>query len=70
MCGRYYVDDETAREIEKLVRQVDERLRLNRPGGDIYPGGESAVVEDRGGRPDSGEKALGFSRLSEQKVTV
>ena len=28
MCGRYYVDDETAREIEKLVRQVDRKLRL------------------------------------------
>lgn len=28
MCGRYYVDDDTAaREIEKLVRQVDEKLR-------------------------------------------
>ena len=27
MCGRYYVDDETAREIEKLVRQVDEKMR-------------------------------------------
>ena len=27
MCGRYYVDDDTAREIEKLVRQVDEKMR-------------------------------------------
>lgn len=27
MCGRYYVDDETAREIEKVIRQVDEKLR-------------------------------------------
>ena len=27
MCGRYYIDDDTAREIEKLVRQVDERMR-------------------------------------------
>lgn len=27
MCGRYYIDDETAREIEKLVRQVDERMK-------------------------------------------
>ena len=26
MCGRYYVDDDTAREIEKLVRQVDEKM--------------------------------------------
>ena len=23
MCGRYYVDDETEREIEKLVRDLD-----------------------------------------------
>ena len=23
MCGRYYVDDETAREIEKLVRDLE-----------------------------------------------
>ncbi len=27
MCGRYYVDDNTGREIEKLVRQVDEKMR-------------------------------------------
>ncbi|MCM1225049.1 MAG: SOS response-associated peptidase [Lachnospiraceae bacterium] len=27
MCGRYYVNDDTAREIEKLVRQVEEKLR-------------------------------------------
>lgn len=27
MCGRYYVDDDTAREIERLVRQVDENRR-------------------------------------------
>ena len=27
MCGRYYVDDDTAREIEKVVREVDEKLR-------------------------------------------
>ncbi len=26
MCGRYYVDDDTAKEIEKLVRQVDEKM--------------------------------------------
>lgn len=27
MCGRYYVDDETAREIEKMVDDIDNRLR-------------------------------------------
>ncbi len=48
MCGRYYVDDDTAREIEKVIRQVDEKLQresragvsTNAPGlsaGDIHP---------------------------------
>ena len=27
MCGRHYIDDDTAGEIEKLVRQVDEKMR-------------------------------------------
>ena len=27
MCGRFYVDDETAREIERLTREVDERIK-------------------------------------------
>lgn len=27
MCGRYYVDDETAREIEKIIRIADEKVR-------------------------------------------
>ena len=26
MCGRYYVNDETAREIEAIIRQADQKL--------------------------------------------
>lgn len=32
MCGRYYVDDETAREIEKMVGKVDVKLQKERMG--------------------------------------
>ena len=56
MCGRYYVDDETAREIEKLVRQVGEKMRhesLQAAGritaGDIYPGKDAPVLSARDG---------------------
>lgn len=34
MCGRYYVDDEGVNEIEKIVRQVSEKMVHNK--GDIY----------------------------------
>lgn len=36
MCGRYYVDDDTAREIEKIIRIADEKVRKMQPG-DIHP---------------------------------
>ena len=45
MCGRYYVDDETSREIEKIVKKMDQRLKIEH-GQDIHPS-ESAVDEGR-----------------------
>lgn len=27
MCSRYYVDDETAREIERIIRIADEKVK-------------------------------------------
>ena len=36
MCGRYYVDDDTAREIERIIRIADEKVR-NMTTGDIRP---------------------------------
>lgn len=33
MCGRYYVDDNTVREIEKVIRQVDERFSIDSRAG-------------------------------------
>ena len=39
MYGRYYVDDDIAGEIEKLIRQVDEKMReaenIHLQAGDI-----------------------------------
>ena len=41
MCGRYYVDDETAREIERIIRIADEKVRKTAPvkiqAKDIHP---------------------------------
>ena len=54
MCGRYYVDDDTAREIEKLVRQVDEKMRQTSAAGihlqakDIHPSELAPVITAEG----------------------
>lgn len=43
MCGRYYVDDETAREIERLVRHLDQKLKTDGKR-DVYPSSQAPVI--------------------------
>ena len=43
MCGRYYIDDETAREIEKLVRHLDRKMAVSGKR-DIYPSNAAPVI--------------------------
>lgn len=47
MCGRYYIDDSTGREIEKIVRQVSERLAQMRKSGDVVPTQGALVIIGR-----------------------
>lgn len=55
MCGRYYVDDDTAREIERLVRQVDEKMskkaaacRVEIAAKDIHPTEAAPILVSSG----------------------
>ena len=56
MCGRYYVDDETAREIEKLIQQMEKKQRQDSRravekiiAGDICPGKKAPVLSGKNG---------------------
>lgn len=40
MCGVFYVDDETMREIEKIARKIDQKLAVK---GDVHPS-EPALI--------------------------
>lgn len=48
MCGRYYIDDDTAREIARLVRQIDDGLRNGLKGRDIHPTDQAPVLAAQG----------------------
>lgn len=41
MCGRFYIDDETAKEIEKIARRIDRKMAKM---GDVYPSGPALVL--------------------------
>lgn len=41
MCGRFYVDDETAKDIERIVRKIDRELWKS---GDVHPSDHAFVL--------------------------
>lgn len=59
MCGRYYVDDETTREIEKIVRDLDQKLRTE-AGRDIRPSGNALVLKQKEQQLQAGSMQWGF----------
>ena len=46
MCGRFYVDEGTAREIEQVIRSVDLQIQKMRTG-DIYPSQSAGILACR-----------------------
>ncbi len=50
MCGRYYVNEDTVREIEKIIRRADQKLRQEAGDsaafqvGDIYPAQGASIL--------------------------
>lgn len=75
MCGRYYIDDSTSREIERIVRQVNEKLVREREGREIMPSKAAPVIVGRNeefaeelfvwGFPGIQKKGLIFNARSE-----
>lgn len=75
MCGRYYVDDETAREIEKLVRQMSEKQRQESikvigriTAGDIHPGKDAPVLSRESSSISCGWQHWGFPGFQGKKL--
>lgn len=59
MCGRYYVDDETAREIEKVVRDLDKKLKIER-AMDVRPTDAAIVLNNQAEQLGAEKMKWGF----------
>lgn len=75
MCGRYYVDDDTAREIERLVWQVDEKMqkkaavcRLEIAAKDIHPTEAAPVLVSSGSGLECRWQRWGFPGFQKSQV--
>lgn len=68
MCGRYYVDDATAREIERLVKEISGRSKLEQMNNDVFPSGEAAVLTGEGGSLALSWQRWGFPGFRKSQV--
>lgn len=69
MCGRYYVDDETAKEIEKVIRDLDRKLKLERIG-DICPSQRAGVIRGSGEHLIMDQMSWGFPRFDGKGLLI
>lgn len=66
MCGRYYVDDDTAKEIEKIINQVNQKIKLNHR--DVCPTQQAPVVYQGKDSLDLTEMKWGFPNYTGKGV--
>ena len=69
MCGRFFLNDETAREIQKLVRKIDEQLKKAKLVGDVHPTEFAAVIEAENKELRATAKRWGFPALAIRKCS-
>ena len=69
MCGRYYVDDETAREIEKLVRDLDRKLQIERTGG-VFPAQNATIIKGQEHHLAAEQMRWGFPGFEKGKLLI
>lgn len=70
MCGRYYIDDETAREMERIVKGLDARLMEPPPApkADVYPAQRGTVIRAREGICEVQSMKWGFPGFQKKGV--
>ena len=69
MCGRYYVDDETAREIEKLVRDLDRKLQIEHTG-DVFPSQNATIIKGQTNHLAAEQMKWGFPGFEKGKLLI
>ena len=71
MCGRYYVDDETAREIRRLVLKLDQRMRRESDQtAAVFPSQKATVITGRERHMEAEQMIWGFPRFDGKGILI
>lgn len=68
MCGRYYVDEATAKEIQKVIRDLDRKLALE--AGDVRPSEAAVVLTGKYPRLTADRMKWGFPQPGRKGILI
>ncbi|MDN0043201.1 SOS response-associated peptidase family protein [Mediterraneibacter glycyrrhizinilyticus] len=71
MCGRYYMDDETAREIRRLVLKLDQKIcSESDQTAAVFPSQKVTVITGRGRHMEAEQMIWGFPRFDGKGILI
>jgi putative SOS response-associated peptidase YedK len=71
MCGRYYVDDETSREIRKILEQIDAKyVGSKRKSGEIFPTDQAPILAAYNKEIEPELSTWGFPNFNNKGVLI
>ena len=68
MCGRYYVDEDTAKEIRKVIRDLERKLALE--AGDVHPSEQAVVLTGKCPRLTADRMQWGFPQRDRKGLLI
>ncbi len=68
MCGRYYVDEDTAKEIQEVIRDLDRKLALE--AGDVRPSEPAVVLTGKYPRLTADRMQWGFPQPGRKGLLI
>ena len=71
MCGRYYMDDETTREIRRLVLKLDPKIcSESDQTAAVFPSQKATVITGRGRHLEAEQMLWGFPRFDSRGILI
>ena len=71
MCGRFYIDDDTAKQIQHIIANLDNKLRTTTmKKGEIYPANTIAILGAANGRLKPYLSKWGFPGFTNKGVII
>ncbi len=71
MCGRYYIDEDTAIELGKIVEELDRKHQIGKiKAGDVFPSNEAKILTSHENHWEFSDATWGFPKYKDKGLII